>query len=98
MLVFQTIIMISMATIAFASPQNQLALITLMAFLGVVASASQDIVIDAWRIEVARDDRHLNSLSAIYQLGYRVAGFLGAFWRSFLRPGSAGLSPSSCLL
>ncbi|PIW31435.1 MAG: beta-lactamase induction signal transducer [Rhodobacterales bacterium CG15_BIG_FIL_POST_REV_8_21_14_020_59_13] len=79
MLVFQTIIMISMATIAFASPQNQLALITLMAFLGVVASASQDIVIDAWRIEVARDDRHLNSLSAIYQLGYRVAGFLGGF-------------------
>ena len=50
-----------------------------MALLGVIASASQDIVIDAWRIEVARDEDHLNSLSALYQLGYRVAGFLGGF-------------------
>jgi PAT family beta-lactamase induction signal transducer AmpG len=79
MLAFQFVIMLAMGTVAVSDPGSQLALITLMAFLGVVASASQDIVIDAWRIEVARDDDHLNSLSAIYQLGYRIAAFLGGF-------------------
>ncbi|WP_339746473.1 hypothetical protein [uncultured Maricaulis sp.] len=79
MLGFQLIIMIAMATISLANPQSQLPLITLMALIGVIASASQDIVIDAWRIEVARDGEHLDSLSALYQLGYRVSGFLGGF-------------------
>ena len=79
MLGFQLVIMLAMGTLTLANPGSQLGLITLMALLGVVASASQDIVIDAWRIEAARDEDHLNSLSALYQLGYRVAGFLGGF-------------------
>jgi PAT family beta-lactamase induction signal transducer AmpG len=79
MLFFQLIIMLAMGTITVSNPQDQLPLITFVALLGVIASASQDIVIDAWRIEVARDESHLNSLSALYQLGYRVAGFLGGF-------------------
>ena len=79
MLGFQVVIMVAMGTLTLANPGSQLGLITLMALLGVIASASQDIVIDAWRIEVARDEDHLNSLSALYQLGYRVAGFLGGF-------------------
>lgn len=79
MIAFQLVIMLAMGTLALADPGSQLGLITLMALLGVIASASQDIVIDAWRIEVAEDETHLNSLSALYQLGYRVAGFLGGF-------------------
>lgn len=79
MLGFQVVIMLAMGTLTMADPGSQLGLITLMALLGVVASASQDIVIDAWRIEVAKDEDHLNSLSALYQLGYRVSGFLGGF-------------------
>lgn len=37
------------------------------------AGATQDIAIDAWRIEVARDSNRLGVLTATYQWGYRVA-------------------------
>jgi PAT family beta-lactamase induction signal transducer AmpG len=37
------------------------------------ASATQDIVVDAWRIEAAEDSDELGLLSAAYQLGYRGA-------------------------
>ena len=79
MIVFQGVIMATIGTLAFSDPVTQLPLIAMIAFIGVLASASQDIVIDAWRIEIARDDSHLNSLSGVYQLGYRVSGFVGGF-------------------
>jgi MFS transporter, PAT family, beta-lactamase induction signal transducer AmpG len=42
--------------------------------LGVAFSSStQDIVVDAWRIEAAADSDELGLLSSAYQLGYRVA-------------------------
>ncbi len=50
-----------------------------LAFLGVLAvivafaSSTQDIVVDAWRIEAASDSDELGLLSAAYQLGYRGA-------------------------
>ena len=37
------------------------------------ASSTQDIVVDAWRIEAASDSDELGLLSAAYQLGYRGA-------------------------
>jgi PAT family beta-lactamase induction signal transducer AmpG len=37
------------------------------------ASSTQDIVVDAWRIEAASDSDELGLLSAAYQLGYRAA-------------------------
>ena len=42
---------------------------------GLVAfcAASQDIVVDAWRIEIADDADELGLLTAAYQLGYRAA-------------------------
>jgi PAT family beta-lactamase induction signal transducer AmpG len=44
------------------------------AALGVaLSSATQDIVVDAWRIEAASDSDELGLLSAAYQLGYRAA-------------------------
>jgi PAT family beta-lactamase induction signal transducer AmpG len=45
------------------------------AFALVVAffSATQDIAIDAWRIEVSRSAEELGLMSAAYQLGYRAA-------------------------
>ena len=44
-----------------------------MALLVAFASATQDIVVDAWRIEAAADSDELGLLSAAYQLGYRAA-------------------------
>ena len=49
-------------------------LATLGAFALIVAfsSSTQDIVVDAWRIEAAADADELGLLSAGYQLGYRM--------------------------
>ncbi|OYQ32957.1 MFS transporter [Niveispirillum lacus] len=43
------------------------------ALLAAFASATQDIVIDAWRIESAKDGAEQGLLSAAYQTGYRAA-------------------------
>jgi MFS transporter, PAT family, beta-lactamase induction signal transducer AmpG len=50
-------------------------LATVGAFALVVAfsSSTQDIVVDAWRIEAASDGDELGLLSSTYQLGYRAA-------------------------
>jgi MFS transporter, PAT family, beta-lactamase induction signal transducer AmpG len=45
----------------------------LFTILVAFAGATQDITIDAWRIEVARDNNRLGVLTATYQWGYRVA-------------------------
>lgn len=50
---------------------------SLMAGLGAFASATQDIVIDAWRVDVADETATLEILSAMYQLGYRIAALMG---------------------
>src|SRR5918994_2409028 len=50
-----------------------LARIGLVALVVAFASATQDIVVDAWRIEAASDSDELGLLSAAYQLGYRAA-------------------------
>jgi PAT family beta-lactamase induction signal transducer AmpG len=44
-----------------------------LALVAAFASATQDIVIDAWRIESAESGEELGLLSSAYQLGYRVA-------------------------
>ena len=43
------------------------------ALLVAFASSTQDIVVDAWRIEAAETSDELGLLSAAYQLGYRAA-------------------------
>ncbi|MFV3128518.1 AmpG family muropeptide MFS transporter [Niveispirillum sp. KHB5.9] len=43
------------------------------ALLAAFASATQDIVVDAWRIESAHDGAEQGLLSAAYQTGYRAA-------------------------
>lgn len=50
-------------------------LLTFAGFALVVAfaSATQDIVVDAWRIERAESDEDLGLLTAAFQLGYRIA-------------------------
>jgi PAT family beta-lactamase induction signal transducer AmpG len=50
-------------------------LVTLGIFAVIVAfsSSTQDIVVDAWRIEAATDGDELGLLSSAYQLGYRFA-------------------------
>lgn len=76
-LTFQTLVAASITLIALSDPTAHLGIIALAALTGVAAAASGDIVIDAWRIEIARDDGHLDTLSSVYQFGFRLAAILG---------------------
>jgi MFS transporter, PAT family, beta-lactamase induction signal transducer AmpG len=50
-----------------------LATVGILAVIVAFSSSTQDIVVDAWRIEAAADGDELGLLSAAYQLGYRFA-------------------------
>ncbi len=58
-------------------PRTDIGLFAGLAALAAFFSATQDIVIDAWRIEVAHEGAPLDLLSTRYQLGYRIAAFAG---------------------
>ncbi|MGZ5933080.1 MAG: AmpG family muropeptide MFS transporter [Rhizomicrobium sp.] len=68
-------IMVGAAFLAMALLGTGHGLVPLGAFALVAAfsAATQDIVIDAWRIESASDNDELGLLSSAYQLGYRMA-------------------------
>jgi PAT family beta-lactamase induction signal transducer AmpG len=61
-----------LAGMAFADPQAALLPVALLALLVAFSSATQDVAIDAFRIE-CDIDRHQAALAAAYQLGYRIA-------------------------
>ncbi len=54
-------------------PEGGLVLFGVFALLVAFSSATQDIAIDAWRIEVSSSAEELGLMSAAYQLGYRCA-------------------------
>ncbi|WP_119678141.1 AmpG family muropeptide MFS transporter [Indioceanicola profundi] len=58
---------------SIVGPEGGLGLLAVFALLAAFASATQDVVVDAWRIECAASDEELGLLSAAYQLGYRAA-------------------------
>jgi PAT family beta-lactamase induction signal transducer AmpG len=63
------------ATPSLLSDHSKTWLFAMGAFALVVAiaSATQDIVVDAWRIEAAEDSDELGLLTSAFQLGYRAA-------------------------
>ena len=72
MLVSQAAIIVGLWLIAGANPASHLGLVALFAVFTGFSSATQDIVIDAWRIEAA-DASHQGAMAAAYQWGYRLA-------------------------
>ncbi|MFN3558378.1 MAG: AmpG family muropeptide MFS transporter [Brevundimonas sp.] len=78
LLVLQVVIGVSLCLVALSRPESGvLGPLALGAALGAFAFATQDIVIDAWRIEVADETTPIDLLSTIYQLGYRTAALAG---------------------
>jgi MFS transporter, PAT family, beta-lactamase induction signal transducer AmpG len=73
MLLTQILVAAGLVGVALTGPKHDLTAIGSFAVLVAFASATQDIVIDAWRIEAAADSDELGLLSAAYQLGYRAA-------------------------
>lgn len=82
MLVSQVAIILGLWLIAGSNPASNLPLVALFAVLIGFSSATQDIVIDAWRIEAAEPERQ-GMMAAAYQWGYRIAQIIAgalALW------------------
>ena len=73
MVVAQLLIGLGLLAIAMTGRSAGLGTLGLLALAVAFSSATQDIVVDAWRIEAASDSDELGLLSAAYQLGYRIA-------------------------
>ena len=88
MLLTQLLLIVSISMLGIWQPDNQLLMITLVAICVAVFSATQDIVIDAYRRELLRTDEELAMGNAIHVQVYRLSGLI---------PGSLGLILSGVL-
>ena len=69
-------ILVALFVMSNVDPVNSLQLFTYVAIAVAFLSATQDIVLDAYRIEIG-DERMQGPLAASYQYGYRMAMFVG---------------------
>jgi PAT family beta-lactamase induction signal transducer AmpG len=63
----------SLAAMALIGPAGGIAPFAACAVAAAFSAATQDIVVDAWRIETAETAEELGLMTAAYQLGYRGA-------------------------
>ena len=80
----QTTLVAGFAGLAAIDPHAQIGLFAAIAFAAAFASATQDIAIDAWRIDVADENTSVDLLSAIAQFGYRIAAIVGGALALFM--------------
>src|SRR5690242_2325997 len=76
-LLCQVVMILGFAGLAATNPTTNIGTFAIFAVIAALASATQDVAVDAWRIDVADDDTPVELLSAIYQLGYRIASIVG---------------------
>ena len=72
MVVTQVLVMLGLWLISGTNPASSLGLMAAFAVFVGFTAATQDIVIDAWRIEAASVEKQ-GAMAAAYQWGYRVA-------------------------
>lgn len=73
MLISQVLVAIGLIGMSIVKPEGGLMPFISLALLVAFASATQDIVVDAWRIEVSDASEDMALLSSAYQLGYRAS-------------------------
>ncbi|WP_296679265.1 MFS transporter [Novosphingobium sp.] len=73
----QLVMALAFAGLAMTNPATSIGTFALFAFLAALASATQDVAVDAWRIDVADEVTPVELLSPIYQFGYRIASIVG---------------------
>ncbi|MGF1545343.1 MAG: MFS transporter [Parvularculaceae bacterium] len=71
MAVAQAFVALSLLAMSFADPSSNLVYVAVAAVAIAFSSATQDIAIDAWRIEAAGDEEQ-GMMAAMYQYGYRI--------------------------
>lgn len=77
MLLAQGLVGAALIAMAIIGPEGGLTALGIAALVTAFASATQDIVVDAWRIETAENDEDMGLLTSAYQLGYRFAMLAG---------------------
>jgi PAT family beta-lactamase induction signal transducer AmpG len=73
----QAIMIAGFAGLAATNPATNIGTFAIFAVIAALASATQDVAVDAWRIDVADEQTPVELLSAIYQFGYRIASIVG---------------------
>jgi len=73
MLLCQLLVTIGLVGMAIVGTSGGLVAVGAFALLTAFASATQDIAIDAWRIEAASDPDEVGLMTSAAQLGYRIA-------------------------
>jgi PAT family beta-lactamase induction signal transducer AmpG len=73
MLLTQLLVVIGLIGMALVGTAGGLVAIGAFALITAFASATQDIAIDAWRIEAASDSDEVGLMTSAAQVGYRVA-------------------------
>jgi PAT family beta-lactamase induction signal transducer AmpG len=77
LLLCQVLLTLTFFGLSLSDPRLALGSFALVAVIGAFSSATQDVVIDAWRIDVADEQAPVEILSSIYQFGYRIAALIG---------------------
>jgi len=80
----QSFLILSFIGLGATNPANAIGWFAIFAVIGAFASATQDIAVDAWRIDVADEKTPVELLSAVYQFGYRIASIVGGAFALFL--------------
>jgi PAT family beta-lactamase induction signal transducer AmpG len=80
----QVFLIISFVGLGATNPASDIGWFAIFAVIGAFASATQDIAVDAWRIDVADERTPVELLSAVYQFGYRTASIVGGAFALFL--------------
>jgi len=75
MLLAQAGVISGLSLLSISDPTTNLTLVVGFAVLTAFSSATQDITIDAWRIE-AIEDEYQGAMAGTYQLGYRIGMIL----------------------
>ncbi len=75
----QAAIAMLLIVLAVSNPPQNIGFVALVCFVILILGPTHDIILDAWRIEVARSDEDRDLMSALYQFGYKSGGFISGF-------------------
>lgn len=73
----QALIILSFIGLSLTDPAANIGMFAVFAVIGALGWSTQDIAIDAWRIDVADEETPIELLSPIYQFGNRTASLVG---------------------
>jgi hypothetical protein len=93
----QLLLGIILVTMSLLDPRSALGMFSLLAGIGAFASATQDIAINAWRIDIADDEATIDILSTVYRWASALVPCWGRARPDHRRAGSAGRRPTLLL-